>query len=313
MATALRNINSNKICKALRDESAVSFVKKCLNKNYTRHFPEKKEEVIKLIEFVLSVLVNSQSAGISKKKLEKAVEKAREKFFANKNKNAWFREYYSRYKSDIKPKKELERIRPFIKGKQILDFGSGKSYLFSSLDIDEFQVVCTDVEDFRDFDLTSTCFLKMSSPTKIPLIDDSIDTAVIITVLHHINKEDIHPIAVELARVAKRLIVIEDIDDFDELVFETDKKINFDDLTKTFLQLSKKSRNYANIITDFFGNVIVQGYTDLNLPFMFHSTPSWIKIFENADFKKHKVKILGFSDSHLHDFFKVLIVLEREV
>jgi SAM-dependent methyltransferase len=104
-------------------------------------------------------------------------------------------------------REKLSAIAPFLnKADRILDVGAGNCVLCESLQQAGFEVTPLDIENLS--------FLKDISPVlydgkTIPFAEDTFDVALVITVLHHTSDPD--ALLAEVSRVARRLIVVEEV------------------------------------------------------------------------------------------------------
>ena len=102
------------------------------------------------------------------------------------------------------------KLAPFLqhlpKGARILDIGSGGGLAVAVIRELGMEVVPLDIMDGA-YDATVTPVVYDGK--QIPFNDKSFDAALLLTVLHHIDDPD--PVLLEAARVAKRVMIIEDI------------------------------------------------------------------------------------------------------
>ncbi|WP_035571881.1 class I SAM-dependent methyltransferase [Halonatronum saccharophilum] len=104
-------------------------------------------------------------------------------------------------------KEKRRRIKPFIKdGDKIIDIGAGKGALSWSLMEDGYDITPVDVKDLSYSEMVNPLIY---DGERIPFEDDKFDVALLITVLHH--TPDPEKIIKEAKRVAKRVIIIEDV------------------------------------------------------------------------------------------------------
>lgn len=96
-------------------------------------------------------------------------------------------------------------LRP---GNRILDVGAGTCQIAARLVADGFAVTAVDV---RDQSCEPSVVPELVDGLTLPFAADAFDVALLITVLHHTRRPD-HVLA-EAARVARRVIVQEDIHD----------------------------------------------------------------------------------------------------
>lgn len=137
--------------------------------------------------------------------------------------NFLFREKFIRTKANIKYKRIFSYLR---KNDRILDIGTGNGALCKSLLENGFEV--------QPLDIRNNSFFKDLKPiifdgVHIPYPDNSFDTALLITVLHHTDNPE--GLLREAARVAAKIIIMEDVytNIFQKkLTFLTDSLVNLE-------------------------------------------------------------------------------------
>lgn len=161
----------------------------------------------------------------------------------------------------------LSVIEPFLSKKyKILDIGSGTGHTAQKLiNLGYKKVSCVDYTDMN------TCLETkpvIYDGKKLPFTDNSFDTALMITVLHHTPKPEL--IVKEARRVAKRLVIMED----------TYKNI---------------FQQYATYLMDSIGNMEFRGHPHTN-----QTDKGWRKLFKKLGLKivaVKKHKFLWFFES----------------
>lgn len=122
---------------------------------------------------------------------------------------------------------KLKRIFPYLqKDEVIVDIGSGNGALVYLLKKEGFNVEPTDISNKSKFE---SVVPKICPGDKLPFADQSVDTVLLITMLHHTP----HPEALveEAMRVGKKIIIMEDL--FTnyvqkQLTFFTDSLVNWE-------------------------------------------------------------------------------------
>lgn len=100
----------------------------------------------------------------------------------------------------------VNRMNPHLKGSvSILDIGCGSCHIAKELTKNGYEVVPIDISNGSYNDINPIIY----DGCQIPYKDQSIDTAVLITVLHHTKNPE--QIVQEAGRVAKKIIIIEDV------------------------------------------------------------------------------------------------------
>lgn len=106
---------------------------------------------------------------------------------------------------NLKAKSIYERLKPHLKGKKILDVGTGAGAVAAYIDLQGYKITSIDIDDSSYFvDYPTVIY----DGTHFPFKDNQFDTTIIIHVLHHC--EDRMAVLREAARVSKRVIFIED-------------------------------------------------------------------------------------------------------
>ena len=91
------------------------------------------------------------------------------------------------------------------KGSKVLDIGAGFCFVSEILESHGYDTTALDIENLSVTPLQPRVY----DGRHIPYEDDSFDVALLLTVLHHTRSHD--QIVSEARRVAKRLIIIEDV------------------------------------------------------------------------------------------------------
>lgn len=79
---------------------------------------------------------------------------------------------------------------------------------------------------------------------------------------------------------------------------------------KTLRDLPLISRVNAINLADFYGNVVVQGLINMNLPFTFKTCDAWRNILASCDFDVKTISPVGFPEVSFHGFYQVKIVCD---
>ena len=176
------------------------------------------------------------------------------------------------------------KLAPHLEpGMEVLDLGAGTGRIASWLERRVgIRPTLADVVDYgnRVGDLP---FIQMADPLRVPAADDSFDAAIILFVLHHMERwEDQERLVAEAARVARRLLVIED--------------------TPT----SRVDR-WFNMAWDWMLNL----RHGVPTPFTFRSPEGWRDVFERAGLKVLHAETYRSRWPTLLTYHHTLLVLEK--
>ncbi|OGJ37653.1 MAG: hypothetical protein A3A82_01945 [Candidatus Pacebacteria bacterium RIFCSPLOWO2_01_FULL_47_12] len=295
-----------KICKALRDSHATDFVKKVFICHYKNFFDKNYTE--RILNDTFSQFISSQESEISITKLRNVLIDLSKSVYSTKKNKRFFKSYQA-YKSTIKPNYYYSIVSEDIIGNKILDFGSGNGYLSKIFQVNKYSIINTDILDYSKVNSKLIPFIKLADVSDIRKKIPKVDTIVVITVLHHINRSQLDPILKELSQLTKRIIVIEDIINPE---FFRNQSVKQSALVNELLLLSTESRNHAINLTDFYGNVVAQKLTSMKLPFEFKTLNNWCEIFEKNGFIVRNLKELGFPKTSFHGFYQAKIVCDSK-
>ncbi|NHJ39950.1 MAG: methyltransferase domain-containing protein [Asgard group archaeon] len=108
---------------------------------------------------------------------------------------------------NYRAKRKINRIIGYFrKSDRILDIGSGLGTISSKLLKRKYNITPLDIRDISIYDNVKTI---VYNGIDIPFMQNQFDTAFLLTVLHHTPNPK--KILIEAKRVAKRIIIIEDI------------------------------------------------------------------------------------------------------
>lgn len=295
----------------LEDEAVVKFVKQNLTLSYSLFFKSHENQIKEMINKSFQLLIDNYSKFNDKKSLQKTVEIIGRNIFHKNRPYFWFNRMYNEYKKYIRPRKDYERIKDYIIGKTVLDFGCGTGYIALELQNDGFNVLTTDVLDYRVREAKKLTFIKTENPKIIPYPDDIADTTIVKSVLHHIDNDNVVPVLKELRRLSRRLVIEEDVY-YPSLNL---KGLNYlrtiQPSLDHFLKLSKLQQYYAIALMDYFANAVAFGKLNINFPFTFRTVVQWRSVLYNAGFKITKIIFEGFEKDKVHPNCQVWLVCDR--
>lgn len=116
------------------------------------------------------------------------------KFYSSRLGQAWIR-------------KKLQPVLPHLsQGQQHVDVGCGNGLIVQHLRQKDYPCVAVDVADLS---IVPEVAVIVYDGLHLPFEDKAFDTALLLTVLHH--TPDPIPVLEETARIAKRLVIVEDV------------------------------------------------------------------------------------------------------
>jgi 2-polyprenyl-3-methyl-5-hydroxy-6-metoxy-1,4-benzoquinol methylase len=303
-----------RICEILKNKQALSFVKKTLKESYKEFYFDYVNQIDDMVEDSFYLLLLSQSDGLDLDKLIRMSDLIKRQIFHNHDSSFWFNDIYKQYKLYIRPQKDLSLIKRHIKGKKVLDFGSGGGYLALAMHKAGFNVYTADVLDYRIPDAVALPFVKMKNPLDVPFNNDSFDTVIVKTVLHHVDAKNLSMLVRKLVRVGKRIIVEEDTYDVPSYVSGLEKGLKEQPFLKEFLEMPKKTQLESLSLLDYFANAIVLGsfgVPEINFPFQFKTVEEWKQMFESAGAKLTNASLFGFSNGKMHKNCQAWMTFDR--
>jgi SAM-dependent methyltransferase len=298
------------LCESLQNKEVVKFVHDSIRDGYQEFFVEHFEQIFIMLDDAFERLVNSQSSGVDERKLLGTAQYLASSVFRKKDPAFWYNQIYMDYKRHIQPKNDLGQIKEFISGETILDFGCGGGYLTLQLGRNGYKVFGTDVIDYRFDGARHIPFIKMTSPTEIHAKENSVDTVMVQTVLHHIDGKNIPIILKSLRKIASRLLLKEDTFDLPPKV-EAQKNRLKQPLLTVFSGLSSENQFQSLALVDYFANAIALGIPEMNLPFEFKSISEWNALLESTGWNMVDVKLTGFENHRMHKSCQAWLVCDR--
>jgi SAM-dependent methyltransferase len=298
------------LCNALKKEDVVRFVHNAVKSGYQEFFIDHSEQISVMLDNAFELLMRSQSYGTDRKKLLETTRYLTEKVFKKDDDSFWFNQIYRHYRQHIQPENNFRQFQEFILGNTVLDFGSGSGCLALQMVRKGYKVYTTDVIDYRFGEAQDIPFLKMESPTEIPYSKGSIDTAIALAVLHHIDGENIPKILMSLSKTANRLLLKEDTFNLPPILKIQQEQLR-QPLLNYFTDLSLESQYQSLILLDFFANAIALGVTEMNFPFQFKGISEWSKLLNANGWQITKIKLTGLEEHRMHKSCQAWIICER--
>jgi SAM-dependent methyltransferase len=309
----IRDKSLRMICAALGSQQVVDFVHATVRTGYEEYFHTAIERVDRMLDESFGKLALSQRGGASPKKLREVISFLLKDTFHKGDASFWFNQAYHEYKTRIKPEADFQQLKQIISGQRVLDYGCGSGYLAARLERGGFDVFTTDVLDYRYQEAKHLPFIQMSSPTDVRYPDNSVDTALVQAVLHHIEPRDVPLVIQRLGRIAKHLLVKEDTYDLPLDLGERDRLVAAQPLLRAFVGLPRDAQFQALILIDFFANAIAQGIPEMNMPFEFKTIEEWRQILTSNGFSVNRIQVVGFEAGRMHKSCHVWLLCDRMV
>jgi SAM-dependent methyltransferase len=220
--------------------------------------------------------------------------------FRKDDRSFWFNRIYHDYKTRLKPETDFQQLQVMINGARLLDYGCGSGYLSARLARGGYQVVATDVLDYRYEEAKQLPFIQMASPTDISYPGGDIDTALVQAVLHHIDPPDLPLVIQRLAQVAKHVLIKEDTYDLPGGLPSLAETQACQPLLRQFKGLPRTTQFQSLVLIDFFANAIAQGIPEMNMPFEFKPVAEWVQVLEANGLNVTQTRLTGFEPGRMH-------------
>ena len=289
----------------------VEFVRASVKTGYLEFFGAYSDEVCGMVDHAFDTLSRSQGDGIDPDRLVKATLVLLESTFRKSDRTFWFNRIYHQYKTQTKPEADFQRLRKLLPGKRVLDYGCGSGYLAARLANGGYEVFTTDVLDYRYPEARQLPFVRMTSATDISYPDDSVDVALVLAVLHHIDPSDLPGVVRRLGAIASQALIKEDTYGLPDGVEGLAESLATQPLLRTFVGMTLAAQQQVLALIDFFANAIAQGLPEMNMPFEFKTVTEWQRVLLQNGFKVNKSLVAGFEPGLMHKSCHVWLVCER--
>ena len=299
------------VCRALRNQQVVDFVRASVKAGYDELFPTMLEQVDRIVDEAFGRLALSQRDAADPPKLVEVTAALLEDTFRKRDSSHWFNAAYHRYKTRTKPDLDFQQLKHLTPGKRVLDYGCGSGCLAARLARGGYTVLTTDVLDYRYAEAKHLPFVRMSSATDIRYADDSIDTALLKAVLHHIDPGDLPLVIQRLGRIARHLLIQEDTYDVPADLDGLAEAVSAQPLLRAFAGMSREEQYQALVLIDFFANAIAQGIPEMNMPFGFKTVGEWKGVLGSLGFTVTRTLLVGFEPGRVHKSCHVWLLCER--
>jgi SAM-dependent methyltransferase len=295
----------------LRSPAVVEFVRASVKTGYLEFFGAYSDEVCGMVDHAFDTLSRSQGGGVDPNRLVKATSVLLEDTFRKSDSSFWFNRIYHQYKTQTKPEADFRRLQKLLPGKKVLDYGCGSGYLAARLAKGGYDVFTTDVLDYRYLEARHLPFVQMTSATDISYPDDSVDVALVLAVLHHIDPADLPGVVRRLGTIARYALIKEDTYGLPDGVEGLAESLATQALLRTFVGMTLAAQQQVLALIDFFSNAIAQGLPEMNMPFEFKTVTEWQRVLLQNGFKVKKSLVTGFEPGLMHKSCHVWLVCER--
>lgn len=299
------------VCRALRNPAAVDFVRESVRTGYHEIYTAQIPEADSLVEQAFNALVESQESGVDAEALSQTTGSLITGAFRKEEGGFWFNSLYHRYKTVTKPETDHSQLRELIVGRRVLDYGCGSGYLAEKLSRNGYEVFTTDILDYRYEEARHLPFVQMTSPNDLDYPDDSIDTALVQAVLHHIDPPDLPSALERLARIARHVLIKEDTYDLPAGLPGLEGVLARQSLLRDFVRLSPATQFEALILIDYYANAVAQGIPEMNMPFAFRSPAGWQQVLVTSGWEVVRTVLAGFEPGRMHKSCHLWLLCER--
>jgi SAM-dependent methyltransferase len=299
------------VADALRSPVVVEFVTASVKAGYLEFFGAYSDQVCGMVDHALDRLSRSQSDGVDPDQLAKATSALLDRTFRKSDPSFWFNRVYHQYKTQTKPEADFQQLQKLLPGKRVLDYGCGSGYLAARLAKGGYKVFTTDVLDYRYAEARHLPFVQMASATEISYPDDSVDVALVLAVLHHINPDDLPRVVQRLRKIARYALIKEDIYGLSDQAEGLAQCLTTQPLLRTFVGMTLAVQQQVLVLIDFFANAIAQGLPEMNMPFEFKTVTAWEQVLLQNGFRVNKILVIGFEPGRMHKSCHVWLVCER--
>ena len=296
---------------ALRSPAVVAFVRASVKTGYCEFFGAHNHEVCGMVDGAFDTLSRSQGDGVDPERLVQATSMLLADTFKKSDPSFWFNRIYHQYKTQTKPEADFQRLQRLLPGKRVLDYGCGSGYLDARLAKGGYEVFTTDVLDYRYAEARHLPFVRMASATDISYPDDSVEVALVLAVLHHIDPGDLPGVIRRLGKIARYALIKEDTYGLPGGVEGLEEGLATQPLLRTFVGMTLAGQQQVLALIDFYANAIAQGLPEMNMPFEFKTLPQWQQVLPHNGFRVTRSLVTGFEHGLMHKSCHVWLVCER--
>jgi SAM-dependent methyltransferase len=291
----------------VRRPNILAFNRQVILQSYTECAGSQADEMESLLERTFQLLLESAA---DPHRFDRAMSFIHFEIFRKEDPDFWFNRLYKHYKRYLKPRYRFDKLRAWLAGTRLLDFGCGDGLLSRLIQDNGYQVSMCDVLDYRDQQALALPFRRMADSRSIPFPDHSFDTALLMAVLHHVETNDLLPLLTDLRRVTRRLIVEEDTFDLPPDLDGLPEALSRDDHLRDFIGLSVEDQLRSLMFIDTFGNVIAQGLAQMDIPYNFKPLGEWLALFQAQGWQVVQTLPMGFQANQFNRSCHVWFVLD---
>jgi SAM-dependent methyltransferase len=293
------------VADALQNSRVADFVRETVRAGYREVLLVPSAQIDELVDTAFDELIRGRG-----RLAETSADLAR-RLFGKDDLSFWFQRGYHAYKTQTKPETDFHQLPDLIGGKRVLDYGCGSGYLAARLARGGYEVVTTDVLDYRYQEARELPFVRMTSPSEIPYPDESIDTALVQAVLHHVEPEVLPLVLRRLARIAEHVLIKEDSYGLTSELPGLEEKLGEQPLLRTFTAMPLGLQRRALVLIDYFANAIAQGIPEMSMPFAFRTVAEWREALESNGLSVRRILVAGFEPGRAHQSCHVWFACDR--
>lgn len=303
----------NKALEAIKTPEAVGFLTKHVPDFYASITPGNEHAARQLVIDAFTVLGETTKSPTPTIALENAAEVIYKDIFKQGAPDFWFTPIHHQYKTEGKPEKVIPVLASYFKGNRVLDVGGGSGYLSMRLQKAGYSSALTDVLDYRAEETQSLPFKLMTSPAQLPYDDDQFDSAFFFEVLHHVDDPHHVPLLTEVGRVAKRVIIVENVyGTMTHPLLRVDYEHEDPSPAADYLAMLPEHQLKTLMLMDYYVNIASKGIIDMNIPFRFKTIGEWLSLFDTAGLEPVRITQIGFFQNTLNRNFQLYFILDRK-
>ena len=277
--------------RCLARDNVVDFATRVKLRDYASCSAEQQSEVAATYDRAIGLL---RGSTYDRTAFDAAVGEIVGELFGYEDQEHWLQHFHDYDRRPLKFQHEFGLIAKYVIGETILDVGCGAGHLALTCARKGYAVATVDVLDYRADEARGLPFRLMDSPSTIPHRDAFAGTALVFSVLHHVDPEDLSSLLAEIRRISSRVIVREDVYDIplEDPVWQN--VAERDELLKEFATLPLDDQARVLELLDYFSNVFERGVVDMDFPFEFKGVSEWQRLFDEHGFRHEETVLIGF-------------------